>query len=219
MTTPNIEELIAHLCEGFYHGGSANVLKAAEALQSQAERIKELEAEVGHKALVIAWWRDKHDTLLAESETQAKAYGLAIVEHHQLRAENDRLSLHIKNIGNDALRTENANLRSQLSEIAATEPVAWMMPRDDDTAWASVGSAPLEDGMIPLFTRPMPAQEVNAEHVPLSDEQIEQAVKTYGVVWTGYREDAHGFYTIPILSPYHYRFARAIESTIAKGAK
>lgn len=44
----------------------------------------------------------------------------------------------------------------------------------------------------------------------LTDEQIEQAVKTYGVSWTGYREDKHGFYTIPILSPYHYQFARAI---------
>ena len=57
------------------------------------------------------------------------------------------------------------------------------------------------------------------ERAPLSDEEIEQAVKTHGVSWTGYREDKHGFYTIPILLPYHYLFARAIEAAIKQGGQ
>lgn len=64
-------------------------------------------------------------------------------------------------------------------------------------------------GKLPIGTPLYAAPKVLA---PLTDEQIEQAVKTYGVSWTGYREDDHGFYTIPVLSPYHYQFARAIEA-------
>lgn len=48
----------------------------------------------------------------------------------------------------------------------------------------------------------------------LTDEEIEVSVKTGGVSWTGYRKDSHGFYTIPILSPYHYQFAKAIEAAV-----
>ncbi len=70
MTTPNVEELITYL------QGLANEIEipypmevieeAAEVLQSQAERIAELERE---------------------SETHSKAYGLAIVERDTLRAQ------------------------------------------------------------------------------------------------------------------------------------
>lgn len=54
--------------------------------------------------------------------------------------------------------------------------------------------------------------QAQPERAPLTDAEIEQAVKTHGVCWAGYREDKHGFYTIPILMPYHYQFARAIEA-------
>ena len=63
------------------------------------------------------------------------------------------------------------------------------------------------------------AKQAQPERAPLSDEEIEQAVKTHGVSWTGYREDKHGFYTIPILSPYHYQFARAIEAAHGIGTE
>ena len=63
------------------------------------------------------------------------------------------------------------------------------------------------------------AKQAQPERAPLSDEEIEQAVKTHGVSWTGYREDKHGFYTIPILLPYHYLFARAIEAAIKQGGQ
>lgn len=76
MTTPNIEELINNLTikagvmemgEKIAWGSDTALMRqAAATLQSQAERIAELERE---------------------SETHAKAYGLAIVERDNLRYE------------------------------------------------------------------------------------------------------------------------------------
>lgn len=94
----------------------------------------------------------------------------------------------------------------------AQEPVAWMVT--DKDGWARIYDKikPVLRGkdmtLTPLYAAAEPARQ------PLTDEQIEQAAKTCGVAWTGYREDAHGFYTIPVLLPYHYQFARAIESAI-----
>lgn len=67
MTTPNIEWLIGHL-RSFSGTSLAPALmhQAADTLQSQEERIAKLERE---------------------SETHSKAYGLAIVERDNLRAE------------------------------------------------------------------------------------------------------------------------------------
>lgn len=48
----------------------------------------------------------------------------------------------------------------------------------------------------------------------LSDADIEAAAKTKGVSWAGFSKDASGSYTIPVLSPYHYQFARAIEQAV-----
>ena len=67
MTTPNVEELITslrlHQADARHH----DIYElSANAMQTQAARIKELERE---------------------SETNAKAYGLAIVERDNLRAE------------------------------------------------------------------------------------------------------------------------------------
>ena len=68
MTTPNIEELIAALTQTNQFHESADICTAdvIDVLQSQAERIAK-------------WER--------ESETHAKAYGLAIVERDNLRHE------------------------------------------------------------------------------------------------------------------------------------
>ena len=68
MTMPNIEELIAVLeaTNQFHDNADICTADVIAALQSQAERIKELERE---------------------SETHSKAYGLAIVERDNLRHE------------------------------------------------------------------------------------------------------------------------------------
>ena len=115
MTTPN-EELINNLTikagvmemgEKIAWGSDTALMRqAAATLQSQAERIAELERE---------------------SETHSKAYGLAIVERDNLRHE-----LKVAQEGwrcecstDDACRfaRERDALRAELAEIAADEPV------------------------------------------------------------------------------------------------
>ena len=51
---------------------------------------------------------------------------------------------------------------------------------------------------------------------PLTDEEIQDIVNDASLAgtlsWTGYKEDDEGKYTIPVLSPSDYQFARAIEA-------
>ena len=109
MTTPNIEELIAALIQTNQFHESADICTAdvIDVLQSQAARIKELERE---------------------SETHAKAYGLAIVERDNLRHElkTAQEGWRCECSTDDACRfaRERDALRAQLAAIAATEPVA-----------------------------------------------------------------------------------------------
>ena len=185
MTTPNIEELIAELqqlaneIEISYRIES--IEEAVKALQSQAERIAELERE---------------------SETHSKAYGLAIVERDNLRTEVEAVRKanldcvdhynaaldEINELGqqlkvaqegwrcecstDDACRfaRERDALRAQLDAIAATEPV--LVVEKEPDYWSGghfhEGSKPhvkpTKVWSLPigtkLFTRPMPAQDV-----------------------------------------------------------
>ena len=244
MTTPN-EELIKQLrALGIPDWKTARwmMTEAADALQSQAERIKELERE---------------------SETHAKAYGLAIVErdnlHHELKVaqegwrcecstddacrfarERDAKAEHIKELGADFSRleataqkfcvrntfveAENDILRAELAAIAAIEPVAWIAFADsngpvplellgwDEKAckhavltYARAGNwkGTVEDYLLrqgwtlkPLFTHPMPAQDVTelvealqlfADALPLERSTI----KTCYAVTDQMRDAAH----------------------------
>ena len=140
MTMPNIEELMA-LADRYatlrIGEGTANARKELhDAMQSQAERIAELERE---------------------SETHAKAYGLAIVERDNLRHE-----LKVAQEGwrcecstDDACRfaRERDALRAELATIAAAEPHYWECK-------GSLYQSKINDDCEPLFTRPMPAQNV-----------------------------------------------------------
>ena len=200
-----IKRLRLHDDDRLYLEADELMCEAADALQSQAERVKELERE---------------------SETHAKAYGLAIVERDNLRHE-----LKVAQEGwrcecstddacrfareRDALRAELGDLpeaqaemlaeikqlRTQLAEIGEAEPVAWFAFADSN------GPIPLElfgwdekackhavltyaragnwkgtvEGYLmqqgwtlkPLFTRPMPAQDVT-ELVEAFEHHIEQ---------------------------------------------
>ena len=140
MTTPN-EELIAALTQTNQFHESADICTAdvIAVLQSQAEHIAELERE---------------------SETHAKAYGLAIVERDNLRHE-----LKVAQEGwrcecstDDACRfaRERDALRAELAEIAADEPVMFAYEYSDGS-WHDASSTEHSAGMKPLFTRPMPA--------------------------------------------------------------
>ena len=160
MTTPNIEELIAELqqlaneIEISYRIES--IEEAVKALQSQAERIAELERE---------------------SETHSKAYGLAIVERDNLRHElkTAQEGWRCECSTDDACRfaRERDALRAELAEIEKQEPV--LVVEKEPDYWSGghfhEGSKPhiktTKVWRLPistkLFTRPMPAESKDAE--------------------------------------------------------
>ena len=65
----------------------------------------------------------------------------------------------------------------------------------------------------PIVATPLAAQK---PRVGLTDEQIQlvvsQAISAETLSWLGYKKDADGKYTVPVLSPSDYQFARAIEA-------
>ena len=146
MTTPNIEELILKLRGQAYTTCRPDQLcdQAADLLQSQAERIKELEEEIGG-------WR----------EDQKENIGVAFAlqrEVNKITSERDELREKYTDTYwalDDAAR-ENTSLRVQLAAIAAAEPVG--------AIYTIAGvqhctiTKTLED--TDLFTHPMPAQDV-----------------------------------------------------------
>ena len=154
MTTPNIEELISSFPEqntSNFEWNAAQILNewgidAAAALQSQAERISGLEKEV--------------------------AFQIKMKEQHCKRLSDERDELREKYTDtywalDDAAR-ENTSLRAQLTEIAATEPVAWVRYAENGNIriWTSASDHSVKlaketgEPLTPLFTRPMPAQDV-----------------------------------------------------------
>ena len=158
MTTPN-EELLASLTQTNQFHESADICTAdvIAVLQSQAERIAELERE---------------------SETHSKAYGLAIVERDNLRHE-----LKVAQEGwrcecstDDACRfaRERDALRAQLVAIAATEPVAWLYTAHDGSVQAFTNEPPhrLKELCKPVFNRAIPP----VQREPMSDGALINAV-------------------------------------------
>lgn len=165
MTTPNIDELLARAKRLRNELDDSNarldrqcvtaMYEMEQALQSQAERIKELEEEMGG-------WR----------EDQKENIGVAFAlqrEVNKITSERDELREKYTDTYwalDDAAR-ENTSLRAQLTAIAATEPVAyrwvWKSKPWDIEGWCYTNTPPtlpeLQE-IEPLFTRPMPAQDV-----------------------------------------------------------
>ena len=131
------------------------------ALQSQAERMAVLERE---------------------SETHAKAYGLAIVERDNLRHElkTAQEGWRCECSTDDACRfaRERDALRAQLAAIAATEPVMFAYEYSDGS-WHDASSTEHSAGMKPLFTRPMPAEVT----------ELVEALEEYGRAGVGNSTD------------------------------
>ena len=69
-------------------------------------------------------------------------------------------------------------------------------------------------GMAAIYTTP-PAHR---QWVGLTDEEVQltvnQAVSAETLSWLGYKKDDDGKYTVPVLSPSNYQFARAIEAKL-----
>lgn len=194
MSTPNIEELINNLTikagvmemgEKIAWGSDTALMRqAAATLQSQAERIAELERE---------------------SETHAKAYGLAIVERDNLRhelktaqegwrcecstddacrfaRERDALRAELgESISNhEACKSANSMLLDTIAAIAATEPTYYLGGGRlyGDKTSALFDNA--KNAITELFTRPMPAQDVT---------ELVEALEEYGRAGVGNSTD------------------------------
>ena len=169
----------------------STVIALLDELQSQSERIAELERE---------------------SETHAKAYGLAIVERNKLRTEVEAVRKanldcvdhynaaldEINELGqqlkvaqegwrcecstDDACRfaRERDALRAQLAEIEEAEPVAKLKPCKEGWFIDLDNPPPLTGETIELFTRPMPAQDVT---------ELVEALEEYGRAGVGNSTD------------------------------
>jgi hypothetical protein len=87
----------------------------------------------------------------------------------------------------------------------------------------SLGPVAKEDLLWLVHQRAVSQVQQAAPKQALTDAQIKTtitaAVRAGKVSWLGYEKDDDGFYTIPVLSPYHYQFARAIEAASAPNAQ
>ena len=106
---------------------------------------------------------------------------------------------------------------------AKDEPVAlaWaegyrMGIADERTSEANIGIAGFNAKVEPA--RENPYVTTPPQRKPLTDEEIQDIVNDASLAgtlsWTGYKEDDEGKYTIPVLSPSDYQFARAIEAKL-----
>lgn len=122
----------------------------AGALQSQAERIKKLEAEIK----CIAKLNLHHFNGWGEADKRISVLHTTV---KQITAERD-------------------TLRAQLAEIKKTEPVAWQHVFTNGRSLSyseTVAGFPAKkdaEKVEPLFTRPMPAQKLSEAELWKSDE-------------------------------------------------
>ena len=133
MTTPNIEELIDRLYDWYTTSAEQNRLdmqKAADILQSQAERINELEAENGKLSDLWSAMKAKRDTLRAQLAEIAATEPVATLVVEWVFHEYD----------NSAKEDRAGYVSASFHRTAAAEKM------------------PI--GKYALFTRPMPAQDV-----------------------------------------------------------
>lgn len=97
-----------------------------------------------------------------------------------------------------------------IAELESQEPVAWK----HDCAALLQNNVELWVDRCPHCGKPRTTHP--PQRKPLTDKQIQDvvnnAVRTEKLSWVGYRKDNDDKYTIPVLSPSDYQFARAIEA-------
>ena len=260
MTTPNIEELIENLEDALtewknyvevdnaphsldqHAAPHIKVIKTA--LQSQAERIAELDSLAANAIVAAADSQKAYMKLLDENfalraeladmavntATYEHLVGLAndtatrlLKERDELRAELVDAELHTKQVERGLDKAT-----AQLAEIEKTEPVAWINLAASSKMFRFLAPTE-EDGTVvkdwqPLFTRPIPAQGVEASMIKLpepvelnpaansvmghSDATLKQAVRD--------ALDAQGVAELVEAFEHHIEQTRPIErSTIA----
>ena len=185
MTTPNIEELIDRLRDPQTRGTTGEWFDravAADALQSQAERIKELESECEVERLRLAACGVAALGYFDGCKDEYKSASLDDVLRLNKRCTDLRAELGDLPEAQAEMLTEIKQLRAEIAAIAATEPVAWFFTdiqsggqeadTDPDSYTREVATG--YKRKQPLFTHPMPAQDV----VPLSEYKKLQALVT-----------------------------------------
>ena len=202
MTTPNIEELITYL-RSFFIDENVSAIKAnwiANAMQSQAERIKALEAapQVGY----FYKWKDA-------------MHGIAKLmdERDTLRAQLADAELHTKQVERGLDKA-----LAQLEKIAATEPSMIYHGRCvidcGDSGHQDVTMLKMIARETKLFTRPMPAQDVkDAERYRWLREQ-HWSTDAIAVVLNPKQAVKLGY-----VCPSDSLLDETIDAAIAKGAK
>lgn len=175
MTTPNIEELIASFPEqntSNFEWNAAQILNewginASAALQSQAERIKELEAECEVERLRLTACGVAALGYFDGCKDEYKSASLDDVLRLNKRCTDLRAELGDLPEAQAEMLSEIKQLRAELAAIAATEPVAyrwvWKSKPWDIEGWCYTNTPPTVPELQeiePLFTHPMPAQDV-----------------------------------------------------------
>ena len=135
------DELMSEAADALdLQAGSIDAVKAVNA--RQAERVVELEAHLERKSdAVQRLWKER-DNLRHELKVAQEGWRCECSTDDACRFARER----------DALRAE-------LAEIAADEPVMFAYEYSDGS-WHDASSTEHSAGMKPLFTRPMPAQDV-----------------------------------------------------------
>ena len=168
MPAPN-EELILKLRGQAYTTCRPDQLcdQAADLLQSQAERIKELEKQHIERLLRI---EKEVDVLVAERDELREKYTDTYWALDDAARENTSLRAQLtESISNhEACTSANTMLLDEIAAIDATEPVAYMVQFSPGSRWVELTKEEFDsdlDGHIvykkqAFFTRPMPAQDV-----------------------------------------------------------
>jgi regulator of replication initiation timing len=116
--------------------------------------------------------------MTASRDEYQQAADKMAMEH---KVERDKLRQHIKHIGNDALRSENHELRQQLADATALieasrkqEPVAWFELNESLDAWFLAYGFNPKGKTRPLYVNPVVADDVlkDAERLDWLDKNI-----------------------------------------------
>jgi len=122
-------------------------------------------------------------------------------------------------IHHKAMLVAMTNMGQAIAEAEKQEPYGWVSQHTTkgmyEWQFNKERSGVYPDtaiSILPVYTHPQPKRE------PLTDEEIQltvnQAVSANTLSWLGYKKDDDGKYTVPVLSPSDFQFARAIEAKL-----
>ena len=111
-----------------------------------------------------------------------------------------------------ALEAKDEPVGSFMTRLQAIDFLLKMRPQTEPTEKQIIATIDAYSALFgDMIESPTPTQRK-----PLTDEEIQGVVNNACLAgtlsWMGYKADDEGKYTIPVLSPSNYQFARAIEA-------